>query len=160
MDYTSQLPTDRGFKAQRFDDLPNHYTNDGVEVRGYLLDNRGVKTENDEHVDDIDTSLALPEGAVIYLVNPVRQFTEFTNKTEQLHADGGLYLSETYLHESDLNEGDTVRVATSLGELTVTVISDNKIDGAIACLPTFDSKINSEALFSGYRFTSASIKKV
>ncbi len=160
IDYTEQLPTERGFKAEKFDNLPNHYTNEGVEVRGYLLENRGVKTDNDERVEEIDTNLSLEEGKIVYLVNPVRQFTAFTNKTEQLHTDGGLYMSETYLNASDLNEGDTVMISTSSGELTVPVISDNKIDGAIACLPTFDSKINSEALFSGYRFTSASIKKV
>ncbi len=160
VDYTQRLPIEKGFQAQKFDDLPNHYTNEGVEVRGYLLENRGVKTDNDERVDAINTDLALEEGSIIYLVNPVRQFTAFTNKTEQLHTDGGLYMSETYLNESDFNEGDTVTVSTSLGELTVTIISDNKIDGAIACLPTFDNNINSEALFSAYRFTSASIKKV
>ncbi len=160
IDYTQQLPTDRGFRAETFDALPNHYTNDGVEVRGYLLENKGVKIEDDEHIDEIDTTLALPEGAIVYLVNPVRQFTAFTNKAEQLHTNGGLYMSETYLSDSAFDEGDTVTVSTSLGEVNVTVISDNKIGGAIACLPTFDSKINSEALFSGYRFTSASIKKV
>ncbi len=160
IDYTEHLPIERGFKAEKFDDLPNHYTNEGVEVRGYLLESRGVKTDSDEHVDEIDSNLTLEEGEIIYLVNPVRQFTAFTNKTEQLHTDGGLYMSETYLKESDLNEGDTVVIATSQGELTLNVICDNKIDGAIACLPTFDSKINSEALFSDYRFTSASIKKV
>ncbi len=159
IDYTQQLPTNRGFKAEKFDDLPNHYTNDGVEVRGYLLSNRGVKTSNKENVDEIDTELAL-EGALIYLANPVRQFTPFTNKADQLHSDGGLYMSENYLAENELNEGDTVSVSTELGEINVKVISDNKIDGAIACLPTFDSNINSEALFSGYRFSSASIKKV
>ncbi len=160
VDYTERLPVERGFRSENFDALPNHYTNEGVEVRGYLLDNRGVKTDNNEHVDEIDTDLTLEEGSIIYLVNPVRQFTAFTNTTEQLHTDGGLYMSETYLNENDINEGDTVTVSTSLGELRVNVISDNKIDGAIACLPTFDSKINSEALFGGYRFTSASIKKV
>jgi NADH-quinone oxidoreductase subunit G len=159
VDYTEQLPTNRGFRAEKFDDLPNHYTNDGVEVRGYLLNNRGVKTSNKENVDKIDTQLSL-DGTLIYLVNPVRQFTSFTNKTTQLHAEGGLYMSENYLQESEFNEGDTVSVATELGEVKVTVISDNKIDGAIACLPTFDSNLNSEALFSGYRFSSASIKKV
>jgi len=38
-------------------------------------------------------------------------------------------------------------------------VGDNKITGDIACLPTFDSKINSEALFSGYRFATVSIEK-
>ena len=40
------------------------------------------------------------------------------------------------------------------------VVSDNKISGDKVVLPTFDSNLNSEALFSGYRFSSASIQKV
>ena len=69
-------------------------------------------------------------------------------------------MSESYLKSSDFNEGDTVKVKTDSGELTAQIISDNKIEGAIATLPTFDSNLNSEALFSGYRFSSASIEKV
>jgi NADH-quinone oxidoreductase subunit G len=44
--------------------------------------------------------------------------------------------------------------------VTVTVIKDGKIEGDITYLPTFDTDINSEALFDGYRFTSVSIQKV
>jgi NADH-quinone oxidoreductase subunit G len=42
----------------------------------------------------------------------------------------------------------------------VKIISDNKIAGEIALLPTYDSKINPEVLTSGYRFATASIEKV
>ena len=34
IDYTVSLPVEKGFKSERFDDLPNHYENDGTEVRG------------------------------------------------------------------------------------------------------------------------------
>ncbi len=159
VDYTEQLPVDSGFKTEKFDDLPNHYTNDGAEMRGYLLENRGVKASGKENVDKIDEKLTL-EGTLIYLVNPVRQFTPFTNRADQLRTNGGLYMSKNYLNESEFSDGDTVLVSTELGKLEVKVISDNKIDGSIACLPTFDSNINSEALYSGYRFSVASIKKV
>jgi len=53
-----------------------------------------------------------------------------------------------------------VRVKNENGEIIVNIISDNKISGDIALLPTFDSKINSEALFNGYRFATASIERV
>jgi len=158
IDYTVSLPVEKGFKAQEFDNLPNHYENDGTEVRGYLLDNVTVSTNDNEDVEKYaDDKL---EGSIIYLVNPVRQFTEFTNKTTELNEVSGLYMSEEFLSKSDFNEGDSVKVKNEQGELIVTVISDNKIAGDIACLPTFDSKINSEVLFSGYRFTTASIEKV
>ena len=34
IDYTSKLPTCKGFKSEHFDNLPNRYENDGTEVRG------------------------------------------------------------------------------------------------------------------------------
>ncbi len=157
IDYTPLLPLSAGFKSQNFDDLPNHYENDGTEVRGYVLENMPVSVSDDENVEKF--SDARLEGTLIYLANPVKQFTPFTNNTN-INQDGGIYMSEEYLSKSDLNEGDSVTIKTDNGELVVNIISDNKIAGDIAYLPTFDSKINSEALFSAYRFATASIQKV
>jgi NADH-quinone oxidoreductase subunit G len=158
IEYTASLPLSSGFKAQKFDCLPNHYENDGTEVRGYLLDTVEISTGKDEIVAPIsDKKLS---GTLIYLANPVRQFSEFTNKTTALHEEAGIYMSADFLAKSDLNEGDSVKIKSDTGELVLKIISDNKISGDIACLPTFDSKINSEALFGSYRFATASIKKV
>ena len=158
IDYTVKLPVAAGFRAQEFDDLPNHYENDGTEVRGYVLENVAVSPSDDESVEKFTE--AKLEGSIIYLANPVRQFTEFTNKTTNLDEVSGVYMSEEYLANSDFNEGESVKVRTDRGELTANVVCDNKIAGSIVVLPTFDKKLNSEALFSGYRFTSASIEKV
>ena len=158
VDYTVSLPVASGFKAEKFDDLPNHYDNDGTEHRGYVLDNVKVKTLSDESVEKLsDEKLT---GSLIYLANPVRQFTDFTNKTTNLDEVSGLYMSEEFLANSELNDGDNVKVKTDKGEITVNIVSDNKIAGDIACLTTFDSKINSGAVVSGYRFATASIQKV
>ena len=157
VDYTAKLPTCKGFKVELFDNLPNHYENDGTEVRGYLLDLINSEA-SDESVEAItETKL---EGSIIYLVNPVRQFSEFTNKSANLKEESGIYMSESYLKSSGLNEGDMVKVKTQNGELSVKVICDNKIEGEIATLPTFDSNLNSQALFSGYRFSTATIQGV
>jgi len=158
VDYTVSLPTMAGFKSQDFDSLPNHYDNDGTEHRGYILENISVQTSADESVAKFSDDKL--EGTLIYLANPVRQFTEFTNKTTELNEISGLYMSEEFLSKSDLNEGDSVKVKTNNGEIVINIVSDNKITGDIAILPTFDSKINSEAVISGYRFATASIEKV
>ena len=158
VDYTVSLPTSAGFKAQDFDSLPNHYDNDGTEHRGYVLDNLSVQISDDESVAKFSDDKL--EGTLVYLANPVRQFTEFTNKTTELDEVSGLYMSEEFLSKSDLNEGDSVKVKTNNGEIVVNIVSDNKITGDIAILPTFDSKINSEAVISGYRFATASIERV
>ncbi len=157
--YTACLPEVKGFKAIAFDDLPNHYTNAGEEVRGYRLENGSVPVSGDESVAPFDEAAALG-GETVYLANPVRQFTPFTNKAHQLKAEGGLYVSEAMLAEKGLSEGEEVRVEANGNAVTVKVVVDNKIGGMIGCLPTFDTQINTEALFGGYRFAAASIQKV
>ncbi len=158
VDYTKELPVEKGFKEEEFDNLPNHWENDGTEVRGYVLENVTVATSGDESVEPItDEKL---EGQLIYLANPVRQFTPFTHKTTNLDEKSGLYVSEEYLEKSDLQEGDSVKVKTPQGELETVVVCDNKIAGDIFLLPTFDKNLNSVALFSGYRFSIASVEKV
>ena len=159
VEYTKELPTSHGFFSQDFDSLPNYYTNAGEEVRGYELQNSAIEISSDESVEKADESLCL-EGELVYAANPVRQFSRFTNKATNLDEVSGLYMSEANLADSDLNEGDSVRVKTENGEVVTTIVSDNKITGNIALVPSFDLKLNSEALFSGYRFNSASIQKV
>jgi NADH-quinone oxidoreductase subunit G len=158
IEYTKMLPEDKGFKAQEFDNLPNHYDNDGTEHRGYLLENISTVTSGDEAVAAFgDEKL---EGSLIYIANPVRQFTPFTYKTANLDEVSGVYMSEEFLSKSDFNEGESVRVKSQNGELVANIVSDNKISGDIVILPTFDPKLNSEALFSSYRFATASIERV
>jgi len=157
VDYTEALPTAKGFKAEKFDNLPNHYENDGTEVRGYVLDVVKVATGADENVEAaIDTKVE----KALYLANPVRQFSDFTAKAHQSKEKPGLHASKAYLDANELSEGDKVKVKTAKGEVEVEVSHDHFIDGEIAYLTTFDSKLKSEALFDGYRFTTASIERV
>lgn len=158
IDYTSKLPTCKGFKSEHFDNLPNRYENDGTEVRGYCLDSITKDAISEVAVESIlEPKL---EGSIIYLVNPVRQFSEFTNSSANLKEESGIYMSESHLKASGFNEGDVVKVKTQNGELSAKIICDNKIEGEIATLPTFDSNLNSQALFSGYRFSTATIQGV
>lgn len=159
VDYTAQLPVQNGFKALTFDTLPNYYTNAGEEVRGYVLENIAVNTGGDESVQAFDPNTAIREN-VVYLANPVLQFSAFTAASHQLNAKGGLYASHTAMQTNGWSEGDALRVKTAHGELSVNVIADGKIGGDIPYLPTFDTAINSEALFDGYRFACVSIQKV
>jgi NADH-quinone oxidoreductase subunit G len=159
INYTAKLPLSSGFSAVTFDSLPNHYTNAGVEVRGYVLETQKVTSAEDDHVQAFDEKGALA-GQALYLANPVLQFTQFTAKSHQLNEEGGLYASSQFMSSNALNTGDKVRLKTSNGEMVVQVIQDTKINGEITYLPTFDSKINSSALFGDYRFINVSIQKV
>jgi NADH-quinone oxidoreductase subunit G len=159
VEYTKQLPAAAGFKALDFDTLPNHYTNSGEEVRGYVMENVAVATGGDESVSPFDAAAAVRDN-VVYLANPVLQFSAFTARAHQLAANGGLYASKAYMEANGLAEGDRVRVKTAYGELVTGVVMDGKIEGDIPYLPTFDTSIKSDALFNGYRFATVSIQKV
>ncbi len=158
IDYTLELGNVTGFEAIAFDDLPDYYTNAGEEIRGFGLTSTSVAT-TDDSVEKIDEALML-ENDIIYLANPVRQFTDFTKVTTNLDEESGIYMSAEALEKSEYSAGESVKVKTANGELTAKIISDNKIAGNIVVLPTFDSKLNSEALVDGYRFATASIQKV
>ena len=159
INYTQELPTQKGFHAVTFDSLPDHYTNAGEEMRGYELDNINQKASNDENVQKINEELLLNDN-LIYAANPVRQFSDFTNKTTNLDEVSGIYMSEEFLASSELNAGDSVKVKSENGEVTANIVSDNKITGSVVVIPNFDSKLNSEVLFNGYRFATASIERV
>jgi NADH-quinone oxidoreductase subunit G len=128
-------------------------------VRGYRLETLEVAVNGDETLKPFSAEAAIT-GSAVYLANPVLQFSAFTAKAHQLAGKGGLYASKGYLEANGLNEGDRVKVKTASGELTVNVIADGKIEGDTPYLPTFDTEINSEALFNGYRFAGVSIQKV
>lgn len=159
VDYTVELPVSSGFVSVAFDALPNYYTNGGEEVRGYLLNNQKVACSGDENINGVDET-QLFEGAAVYLANPVLQFSPFTARSHQLNEEGGLYVSASFMEANTLNQGDSVQLKTPNGEMIVKVILDSKIGGDTPYLPTFDSKINSQALFNGYRFSNVTIEKV
>jgi len=159
VNYTKQLPVEAGFANVEFDTLPNHYTNAGEEVRGYVLASLPVAVNGDESVMLFDEKNAMGND-IVYLANPVLQFTPFTAKSHQLKETGGLYASAAFMSTNGVSVGDRVRVKTENGEIVVNVIADGKIDGEIPYLPTFDTQINSNALFNGYRFATVSIQKV
>ena len=158
IDYTQQLPAAAGFKAVDFDTLPNRYENDGTENRGYALDNIAVEAGG-ESVEKIDESLLLEGESIIYAANPIRQFSAFTMKPHQLNEPSGIYLSPSQLAAAALAAGDRVRVKTATGEVSLHVVEDNKIDGSVMCVTTFDPNIKTGELFETYRFATASIQK-
>ena len=158
VDYTVQLPVDKGFKAIEFDDLPNEFTSAGIENRGYLIEGKSVTCNNEiKRASDVE-EMQTP----IYLANPVHQFNVFTNKSHQLNEAGALYASSDFLEKRDLVSGDMVKIESEEGgSLVVAVQLDNTISGDIPYLPTFDTKLNAKQFFPiGYRFASVNIKGV
>ena len=159
IDYTKELPLAKGFSSVEFDALPNAFDNSGYENRGYLL---SVSTLTCK--DEIEPLSAIKEFGenVVYLANPVLQFSAFTNRAHQLNTTGALYASAEFLEAHQLKEGSVVHISNEAGaKLVVCVQCDAHINGLIPYLPTFDTKLDIAPLFEdGYRFAKLTIRGV
>ena len=159
IDYTKELPTQKGYKAIAFDDLENYFDNAGNEHRGYEIENISIEPSNEvEEIEEIESF----DGIVVYRCEPVLQFSAFTAKTTQLKTHGGLFVSAEFLQEHNLNDGDAVDVEINEHKRVRTMIKlDNKIKGQIAYLPAFDKMIDTQKIFGkGYRYAKVLVKGI
>jgi uncharacterized protein YtpQ (UPF0354 family) len=78
-----------------------------------------------------------------------------------LNEKGALFVSNEFLENNDFSENDIVEILNDNGEKLETVIRiDNKINGNIPYLPTFDKNLDSEILFEGgYRYAKVKIQR-
>jgi NADH-quinone oxidoreductase subunit G len=162
IEYTKSLPTNKGFKAVEFDSLTNYFANDWSEHRGYILDTFDVET-NEEVAQKQNVSFELSSGQIaIYKANPINQFNEFTAIAHEFKDDlqSGMFANEAFLSELELSDGDKVLLSANGTEIQINVYADNQVSGKIAYVSTFEKDLNTKALFDGYRFTSANVKKV
>jgi NADH-quinone oxidoreductase subunit G len=156
IDYTKELPINKGYKAIEFDDLENYYTNAGEERRGYKLE--VGKVESKDKFEDI-AEIESYDGTIIYECNPILQFSEFTAKCHILKEEGGLYLSEELATELGLENGSKVSIEFGDEGFVVKAIVDKDLKGKIAKLPNFDKNIPSKKLFDKSRYVGAKIVK-
>ncbi|MDY0264146.1 MAG: NADH-quinone oxidoreductase subunit G [Sulfurospirillum cavolei] len=159
IDYTPLLPSEKGFKAEKFDALPNRFENDGTEQRGYLLTTHDLTCHDEvEPIED----LTCQGSDFVYNANPVHQFSAFTNRAHQLNEAGALYASAAFLEAKDLKNNDTVVLENKEGDrLVIAVKEDKTLGGMIPYLPSFDTKIDTTPFFkTGYRFADVTIKGV
>ncbi|RLA67724.1 MAG: ferredoxin, partial [Epsilonproteobacteria bacterium] len=154
IDWTATLPTDRGFKALAFDTLPNTFTNQGVDNRGYVLETSNVETELPE-VEKFDESLVL-EGEIAYRCNPARQFNDFTDKSHEIFETFSLYASV----EKAESLGKRVEVVFENGSITLDVLADAKIIGDIVKVPDFQAAQGVYDLFGESRYQIVTLRKV
>ncbi len=154
IDWTPKLPIDKGFKSIDFDSLPNGYSNDGTENRGYLLTQMSSETKEIE-VDKFDDSIAL-DGDIAYRCNPQRQFSDFTNKAHQIFEEFALYASPKRAETL----GKRVVVEFDNGNLELDVKVDDRMEGDIVAIPDFKSAKNIYELFGASRYQKVMIREV
>ena len=153
VDWTASLPTRKGFQPIDFDALPNGYTNDGQEHRGYALKSqRAVKAAI--VTEPFDESIVL-DGQIAYRCNPQRQFNDFTDKAHQIFEAFALYASPEKAEEL----GEKVTVVFAEGSLEMDVIAEERISGDIVEIPDFKSEKNIYALFGDNRYATVTLRK-
>jgi len=154
IDWTPMLPTDRGFKAVEFDSLPNSFSNDGTDNRGYRLETSNIETEIPE-VDQFDENAVL-DGEIAYRCNPARQFNDFTDKSHEIFEKFALYASK----EKAESLGDKVEVVFENGSITLDVVADEKITGDIVKVSDFKAAFGVYDLFGESRYRKVTLRKV
>lgn len=153
IDYTVQLPLQKGFKAMGFDALDNFYGALGEDNRGYMLEIMDVTAKGAlEAIDD------LPEfnGTVVYRCNPVNQFNAYTARTSQLEAETSLRGSVQFATAARISDGDTVSIEGYEGARVF--VLDETLKGTIALLPTYDSAFG--GAHENYRFEKIKLKRM
>jgi len=154
IDWTEMLPEDKGFKAVSFDALPNTFTNQGIDNRGYRLENNKLDTEIPK-VDKFDENDVL-EGDIAYRCNPARQFNDFTDKSHEIFETFALYASV----EKAEKLGDKVEVVFKNGTIILDVVADEKIIGDIVKVPDFKAALGVYDLFGESRYQTVTLRKV
>jgi len=154
IDWTQTLSTDRGFQAVTFDSLPNAFTNEGKDNRGYTLETTNLETELPK-VEKFDENTGL-EGDIAYRCNPARQFNDFTDKSHEIFEAFALYASK----EKAENLGERVEVVFENGSITLDVIADEKIIGDIVKIPDFKAAEGVYDLFGESRYKTVTLRKV
>ncbi|HIQ27431.1 MAG TPA: ferredoxin, partial [Sulfurovum sp.] len=154
IDWTAMLPVDKGFKKVDFDSLPNSFTNEGIDNRGYILDTNNCDAELPE-VDKFDENTVL-EGDIAYRCNPARQFNDFTDKSHEIFEAFGLYASK----EKAESLGEKAEVVFENGSIVLDVIADEKMTGDIVKISDFRAAQGVYDLFGDRRYTNVTLRKV
>ena len=148
IDYTEELPEEKGFEPVKFDDLPDYFDSVGNEYRGYLLKSKKVSLSRTlEEVEELEGF----DGAVIYNCNPTDQFSAFTAKSSLLEDEAVLLGSQQFAVVTKLKDGERIMFTIDGVKFDRLFRIDTSMKGTIALNPTFDMGL-SGALVSSYRF--------
>ena len=148
VEYTSKL----GFKDTPFDDLVDGVLNPAGEiVRGYKIESQTVDTQ--EAIAEV-AELGEYNGSVIYSVNPINQFNQFTKDSEHLSDKAELVGSLQFAIAAKISSGDDVKFSVNGTTYLRHFRVDRKLTGTIALNPNFDQDNKS----ANYRYNQVKIE--
>lgn len=156
IDYTTNLPTSKGFKGVKFDSIGDYYDNTGKAHRGYTLEVYEVSTDFDmEEIDSIESF----DGSIVYNCNPLQQFNEFTAKTKHTSQDTYLRGSESFAKSAKISDGNEILININSSTIRKIFKLDSNLKGTIALLSVYDLE-KSNDVFKGFRYKKVKIQKV
>ncbi len=159
IEYTKNLPINRGFKDIEFDDLPNGFLNSGEENRGYLLKNFSVNLENSITLPKIEALNINNDEFIIYRKNPLNQVNEFTSVSKEFkeNLEDGIFFSKEQFESLEIKT--LVEVTTKNKTLVLNAYIDNQLSGNIPYISTF-LKNENQKLFLENRYEIAKIRVI
>lgn len=149
VDFTQELPVSSGFRALGFDSLCNFYSKDGLDTRGYELDN--IASEPAPQVLEDVCSIGEMNGVLVYLSNPPLSFMHTTkNGNKMVDADDMILGSQSFMMAAKVTNGARVIVEVGDKKLQRSFVLDSSMKGTIALLCM-------ESSVSGYKIRKANI---
>ena len=161
IDYTAQLPKEKGYRGIKFDDLENFYANDGTSHRGYKLEISNFTPKEDiEPLFKEKNELNLKEDeALISLANPINLPSFFSNYASQSAKRAVLYASGEFMAKIEISQNKAVILEKNGQKLAICVELDSELGGVAAYLGDYDDKLDVSAIFEGNRYASVKIIK-
>lgn len=161
IDYTAQLPKEKGYKGVKFDDLENFYANDGTSHRGYKLEISNFTPKDDiEPLFKEKNELNLKENeALISLANPINLPSFFANYASGIAKCAKLYASSEFMAKFEISQNEAVILEKNEHKLAICVELDSELGGVAAYLGDYDEKIDVSAIFEHKSYASVKIIK-
>ena len=161
IDYTPNLPKEKGYKGIKFDDLENFYANDGTSHRGYKLEISNF-TPNDDIEPLLKDSKSInlkDDEALISLANPINLPSFFANYATQTAKRAKLYASSEFMAKFEISQNEAIILEKDGHKLAICVELDSELGGVAAYLGDYDDKLDVGVIFNGKSYAVVKIIK-
>ena len=161
IDYTPNLPKEKGYKGINFDDLENFYANDGTSHRGYKLEISNFTPNDDIELllKDSKSINLKDDEALISLANPINLPSFFANYATQTAKRAKLYASSEFMAKFEISQNEAIILEKDGYKLAICVELDSELGGVCAYLGDYDDKLDVGVIFNGKSYAAVKIIK-
>jgi len=161
IDYTPNLPKEKGYKGIKFDDLENFYANDSTSHRGYKLEISNFTPKEDiESLFKEKNEPNLKDGeALVSLANPINLPSFFANYATQTAKRAKLYASSEFMAKFEISQNEAIILEKDEHKLAICVELDSELGGVAAYLGDYDDKLDVGVIFNGKSYAPVKIIK-